>query len=241
MKYIILLFFTTICFSQKHKKEIKITEVTYQFLLAKSNKELTPRQEKEQELLKNITATFGFTTQFAKYQNQSNPALYSNIDYFIAKLKLGSDIIYNLKNHTQFLFLGDSYSDFYFKMPIENKTWQLINETKIINNIVCYKATLANTYNYLATDGTTKEHTTYITAWYAAGIRIPVGLNQMNGLPGLIMQLDEENNGSFIVTSIVFNKQVPANYFDTPKDFKERTDYDIYMEESRKKMKRNSK
>ncbi|UYW00800.1 GLPGLI family protein [Flavobacterium agricola] len=236
MRYLLLLLFTTICFGQQHNKEIKITEVTYQYLLATSGKELSPRQEKEQELLKTITATFGFTNQLAKYQNQSNPALYSDLDYFLAKLKLGSNIIYNIKNRTQFLFLGDSYSNFYFKMPIKNKDWKLVNETKTINNIVCYKATLVDTYNYQASDGTIKEYTKHITAWYAPSIAVPVGLNQMNGLPGLIMQLDEANNGSFIVTSIVFNKQVPATYFDAPKRFTERTDYEAYREEMRKKM-----
>jgi GLPGLI family protein len=63
---------------------------------------------------------------------------------------------------------------------IYNMTWTLTNETKIIDSIICEKAT-----GYF-------RGRKYI-AWYASKIAIPFGPYKFGGLPGLIVELYDED------------------------------------------------
>ncbi|WP_179349324.1 GLPGLI family protein [Winogradskyella pacifica] len=71
--------------------------------------------------------------------------------------------------------------------------WILTKDTLKIDNYLCYKAT--TTYTIENTKG---KHTLEVVVWYAPEIPIPYGPDGYGGLPGLILQLD--NNG--ILTSL---------------------------------------
>lgn len=70
-----------------------------------------------------------------------------------------------------------------------NIHWTLTKDTLRINNYLCYKATTTRTIQ-----NSEGEHELQITAWYTSEIPLPYGPDGYGGLPGLILQL--ENNGT---------------------------------------------
>lgn len=64
--------------------------------------------------------------------------------------------------------------------------WELTNETKIIDNYLCYKAT---TYEVIIRDG--KIIKAPIMAWYCPEIPFRFGPKNYHGLPGLILELHD--------------------------------------------------
>jgi len=70
--------------------------------------------------------------------------------------------------------------------------WKLTKETKKISGYTCYKATTQKITNNMA--GTFAKP---VTAWYAPAIPIPFGPKDYNGLPGLILELQEGTIGLY--------------------------------------------
>lgn len=73
------------------------------------------------------------------------------------------------------------------KSSKENK-WILTKESKTINDAVCYKATTTKTVD-TRKGKTTRE----VIAWYNPEINIPAGPDGYFGLPGLIVEVEENN------------------------------------------------
>jgi GLPGLI family protein len=71
--------------------------------------------------------------------------------------------------------------------------WVLARDTLKIDNYLCYKATTTQTI-----ENSEGIHQLKVTAWYAPEISLPYGPDGFGGLPGLILQL--ENNG--ILTTV---------------------------------------
>ena len=78
--------------------------------------------------------------------------------------------------------------------------WLITTDTKIIDKYQCYKATY--TFEYLARDQKIKERTA--TAWFAPSLPYPYGPKNYFGLPGLILELNE-NDITFLVSKIEFS------------------------------------
>jgi len=64
--------------------------------------------------------------------------------------------------------------------------WNLLSESKFIDNIETFKANCAITIN-----NGVKKFRKIITAWYAPSIPVTFGPKNYNGLPGLILELHE--------------------------------------------------
>ena len=79
--------------------------------------------------------------------------------------------------------------------------WTLTNETKVISGYKCFKAT----YTYLQ-KWRGKEFPWEVVAWYTPDISLPYGPIRYSGLPGLILELSEDNRG-FVVDKIEFSKE----------------------------------
>lgn len=75
-----------------------------------------------------------------------------------------------------------------FLIEIPNTKWKLIQEEKKVGKYVCYKATTIKT-----TEGRNGKIKKKITAWYSPQIPYNFGPKDYNGLPGLILQLQEDN------------------------------------------------
>jgi GLPGLI family protein len=95
---------------------------------------------------------------------------------------------------------------------IENKTikfeWKLINETKIIDGFKCFKAiTFKKIKNYKK-----EVKDIEITAWYAPSIPISVGPKEYNGLPGLILEIQESRFTLYASSVTLSDKKIEINF-----------------------------
>lgn len=93
----------------------------------------------------------------------------------------GSSILYKDLNHRIYLKSANLLGkDFLIKDTLPKYDWNLSEETKIVGNYVCKKAT-------------TVHNRKEITAWYAPSIPINDGPDEYYGLPGLIIELTDGN------------------------------------------------
>lgn len=72
-----------------------------------------------------------------------------------------------------------------FRVELKPQNWRITNETKLINNFKCYKATLIESITN--TKGTFKNN---VTAWFSPELPSFFGPAGYFGLPGLIMEID---------------------------------------------------
>ncbi|MCM4157770.1 GLPGLI family protein [Gramella sp. AN32] len=138
------------------------------------------------------------------------------------KIVAGNDLVYrNIadKNYvTQRELMGKL---FLIKDSLKTLDWKLESETKKIGNYTAYKATLTreikikefNTENDETVE-TTKQLTT--TAWYTPQIPVSIGPAGYWGLPGLILEVQEDKL-TLLCTEIVIN---PAEEFSIEKPVK---------------------
>ncbi|MDN3674890.1 GLPGLI family protein [Flavobacterium branchiarum] len=68
-----------------------------------------------------------------------------------------------------------------------NKEWELVNETKLINGYKCYKAITERKIWLKKTDNVAK-----VIAWYCPTIPMNFGPKGFGGLPGLILELQDD-------------------------------------------------
>lgn len=123
----------------------------------------------------------------------------------------GSDILYkNLKENrysNQTELLGKVFT---IKDSMRSNDWELINETKNIGNYTCFKAQFTKDYEIkkLTAEGEieveTKERTT--VAWYTPQIPIPNGPQNFQGLPGLILEIND-GELTLVCSKIVLNPE----------------------------------
>lgn len=80
-----------------------------------------------------------------------------------------------------------------------SKNWEITNESKLIGEYLCYKAT--TTKKVQKTD---REVIETVTAWFCPALPYSFGPSKYAGLPGLILELQEKNI-VFVVKSIRLN------------------------------------
>ena len=105
--------------------------------------------------------------------------------------------------------------------------WKIENESKKIDDYICYKATLVEKYKNRQNQD--KEKT--IVAWFCPEIPYSFGPNEYYGLPGLILELEKGEN-KYIAKKITLSKETIA--IELPKK------KIISKEEYHKKLKENS-
>lgn len=96
-------------------------------------------------------------------------------------------------NHNNTLYYNNSEGVFsedkYLIISPSNKNWVLTDETKKIDNYTCYKATTE--YVVVNSRGTFKHP---VIAWFCPELPYSFGPAGYDGLPGLILELQEWNN-----------------------------------------------
>lgn len=83
-----------------------------------------------------------------------------------------------------------------------DQNWNITSETKKIDSYNCYKATLDITY--LARTGDSKTKT--VIAWFAPILPYGFGPKGYNGLPGLILELQDQET-TYLAEKIEFQKR----------------------------------
>lgn len=138
-----------------------------------------------------ITKEFEFMLLFNKSKASFSEVhkLYSDEQAVkFGQLKVGVGGSFLIKNDSVYnegasLGIGE-----YIKRKPLSKNWTLSTETKLIDNYVCYKATIEHIVIYK--DKTFKHP---ITAWYCPQIPFSFGPLGYGGLPGLILELQTKD------------------------------------------------
>ena len=121
---------------------------------------------------------------------------------YIIGLFYGYDKIYiNKKENLLIEQLYYSFGTVLKKRKASFIKWELTTETKKISGYKCYKAT----YTYIQ-KWNGKEFPWKVIAWYSPEIPLRYGPIRYSGLPGLIMELSEDNRG-YIVDKIIFSEE----------------------------------
>ncbi len=115
------------------------------------------------------------------------------------ELVLPKDLLYkNLKLKESLFATEYSGSRLIVKDTIPVYNWQLTNETKMIGNYLCYKASVKRVETEWEVtkrkDGSFSkiqiEKPRYTVAWYTTQIQISHGPNKYGGLPGIILEME---------------------------------------------------
>jgi GLPGLI family protein len=187
MKFIQILFFTTISFAQN-------TIIEYKVLPNKASKAFSELQQlsssEVESKLKLVTFSLLYNEDEMKFYANDIPEIVKNdIDSFL----LISDIqgIYHRKNNSNDLYIEiDEYGD--EKNFIVRKKWitdwTLTNEKKLICGYECLKATCILNVDY-GDDNVNKLYP--LTAWYCPELKYSYGPKGYGGLVGVILEVEE--------------------------------------------------
>lgn len=100
---------------------------------------------------------------------------------------------------------------FLVKDKLEDIKWELSTETKNIGNYTCYKATFSKEvetiHNYIKNGKSVedkKKETIVTTAWYTTQVPISNGPDNYQGLPGLILEINDGQK-MIVCTEIILN------------------------------------
>jgi GLPGLI family protein len=125
-------------------------------------------------------------SKFSKIKNEIDTS--DKVINFAVSIANYTGIVFNMNNTfilKQSSLLGNNY---FVKYPIINN-WKITNETKLIDNYLCYKAT--NVYK-VVNDVKTFNHP--VTAWFCPSLPYKHGPNGYGNLPGLILELQVRNS-----------------------------------------------
>ena len=208
-KTIILLFFTSLCFSQK----INEGKITYNTFYNESEATDELKREslwqyqlelKKLDMAKNFTFELHYKDSLSCFKIQEKlPSDNVNIkDYkLIAGQFYGNVVFISNKNKDFSYEIGYLYSDFEYvlKYDLSKFVWNYTNETKIISGYKCYKA--ETEWKFYARG---KDHTYKVIAWYCPEIPLAYCPNKYPILPGLVLELSEAKR-TWIVNKIELN------------------------------------
>ncbi len=160
-----------------------------------------------------------FKLQFNQYESTwkqevalNKPSIPSgNFIVNIAGTGGGSDVLYKNTKENRFAEKTDLMGKiFLIQDALEKPDWKLIDETKGIGNYTCYKATWTQevkkiTYVNDKRQETDEMETRVITAWYTPEIPINNGPDNYWGLPGLILEVNENGDRLMLCSKIILN------------------------------------
>ena len=130
-----------------------------------------------------------------------------------------SGILYKNVKDKRYVNQKESFSkEFLIKDALPTYDWKFIDETKMIGENLCFKATttkeVSNTRMRRPRRGRVEKNTendslpktkiVEVTAWYTPDIPVNNGPRDFGGLPGLILELNEGNT-QLLCTKIVLN------------------------------------
>jgi len=203
--FITLLFLTTsLCFSQENYSIIYNTYPTYGSI-------------EDEEVIKNSKVNYIYKgldqaikiTEFQLDINRSESFFYFKDKLYeddkikrLAKTFCGSSDFYINTEKNLKIKINYFAEKKYFINDTTRYDWTIYNESKIIDNKICYKAT---TINKTLINDTIKEKE--IVAWFYPEIPISFGPKGYDGLPGLIMEL-QDDKVTFVVNQILKDSKI---------------------------------
>jgi GLPGLI family protein len=158
----------------------------------------------------------------------------------------GSDVLYKNTQEERFSNKNDVFGKiFLIQDQLKKQDWQLGSETKNIGEYTCYKATMKREIEVssnMSENGETKAEAKpekkeiTITAWYTPQIPINNGPESYWGLPGLILEINDESQ-TIICSKIVMNPKDKMEIREPGKGKKvTQKEYDKILEKKMKEM-----
>lgn len=196
MRVLFILFFPLLIFSQNHKRGSVVYEYKMHKVFLEEIKELSSKLEEDS---KNITFTLEFDQNLTLFY--LNESLSTSKNLAISFTKARKPIISDLvkKKYYQYTPYSVLFLENEFTIEYEYINWKLIDESKIIDGNIVFKA--EGEIKVLVNNEIINQK---IVAWYCPEIPINIGPRGANGLPGLIFIL-EDRYGAFIVKNINLN------------------------------------
>lgn len=123
--------------------------------------------------------------------------------FSMAKTMIGNDEKYltKLKEGVTYKQVDAFGETFLIRDSINTSEWKFTKETKKIANYICYKATTS--YIVANMVGNFKKN---VVAWYCPNIPYNYGPKNFSGLPGLIMEL-EDDKLTYVLEKIKFSSK----------------------------------
>ncbi|KIA99993.1 hypothetical protein OA93_04080 [Flavobacterium sp. KMS] len=124
--------------------------------------------------------------------NRSYFHLISSLDFNeratrLARSLAGRKEYYRDNNKNELIEVVDFWGESFNVLADVNKEWELVNETKLINGYKCYKAITERKIWLKKIDNFAK-----VIAWYCPSIPMNYGPKGFGGLPGLILELQDD-------------------------------------------------
>jgi GLPGLI family protein len=203
--FITVLFLTTsLCFSQENYSIIYKTYPTYGSIEG----EEVIKNSKVNYIYKGLDQAIKIT-EFQLDINRSESFFYFKDKLYeddkikrLAKTFCGSSDFYINTEKNLKIKINYFAEKKYFINDTTRYDWTIYNESKIIDNKICYKAT---TINKTLINNTIKEKE--IVAWFYPEIPISFGPKGYDGLPGLIMEL-QDDKVTFVVNQILKDSKI---------------------------------
>ncbi|UGS21065.1 GLPGLI family protein [Flavobacterium cyclinae] len=204
-RIIALLFFYINTFSQEsgiitYKSFFSVKQATEEL---KQQNRMWYQEELDHEMMaKQLRFTLQFNTEASIFTMSEN--MISDIENQLSKKYTigrfyGSDTFFiNRKKDTLIEQLTYSFATLLRKKKASFINWNLTTETKEIQGYKCYKATYTYVQKWKG-----REFLWPVVAWYCPEIPISLGPTRYSGLPGLILELHENEIG-YIVDKIDF-------------------------------------
>lgn len=161
----------------------------------------------------------------------------------------GADILFKNIKEERFVNQNDLFGKiFLVKDSLKPINWELGKETKNIGTYTCFKATYTKEVETIeggvSVNGdkdldkeTPVKKSITVTAWYTPQIPVSHGPELFQGLPGLILEVNDGSQ-TIVCSKIVINPEKSID-LDEPKKGKEvsQEEYDIIVEEKMEEMK----
>lgn len=142
---------------------------------------------------------------------------------FVVASADGSDILYKNTKEQRYVSQNEVFGKvFLIKDELEKPDWKMHGETKNIGNYTCHKATMKRKVEVLESSmsingdkdlsetSETKTEEITITAWYTMQIPVNNGPARYQGLPGLILEVNDGTE-TVVCSKIVLNPKDKVN------------------------------
>ncbi|TWI02366.1 GLPGLI family protein [Flavobacterium tiangeerense] len=188
------LFFTTVLFSQNsgvitYKVKMPDTKISPNLKAEMLLKEIKEKSEKQEYILEfNANQSHFYLNEMIQDESAINTSSSKIISVLI-----GGSNYYDKEKNTS---INAGMHGIYIKDDNPNKDWVVTTESKLIDDYKCYKAEYTEIYK---SRGVNK--TKIITAWFAPSLPYPFGPKGYNGLPGLILELEDSNKNIKVFVS----------------------------------------
>ena len=198
MKYLLNIIIILFCIQVKAQEINSISGVvTYKFTpkalndsISKKKSDIIKEMYKKMDLDVKFILTFNKNASIfsieKKMDNDFNPIAYKATKVTV----LGGSYYTNLKERVLIKKVNIGSEELLVNIkPSTNSEWQITKENKIINGYKCFKAIKTKTIS-----NSKGAFNFEIVAWFTPEISTSFGVKEFNGLPGLILELNDAHH-----------------------------------------------